>query len=54
MLMYIKNLLRDVNAHYLFFMLHDLSPYEKCQNFGSILQLVRGLHINEFNATAGF
>ena len=32
--------------------LHDLSPYEKCQNFVSIRQLVRDLHINEFNATS--
>ena len=51
MLMYIKTLLRDVNGHYRFFILHDLSPYEKCQNFVSI-QLVRDLHINEFNATS--
>ena len=35
-----------------FFILHDLSPYEKCQNFVSIRQLVRDLHINEFNATS--
>ena len=50
--MYIKKLLRDVNAHYRFFILHDLSPYEKCQHFVSIRQLVRDLHINEFNATS--
>ena len=52
MLMYIKKLLRDVNAHYRFFMRHDLSPYEKCQNFVSIRQQVRDLHINEFNVTS--
>ena len=52
MLMYIKNLLRDVYAHYcFFFILHDLSPYEKCENFVLIRQLIRDLHINEFNAT---
>ena len=52
MLMYIKKLLRDVNAYYRFFILRDLSPYEKYQNFVLIRQLVRDLHINEFNATS--
>ena len=35
-----------------FFILHDLSPYEKCQNFVLIRQLIRDLQINGFNATS--
>ena len=50
--MYIKKFLRDVNAHYRFFNLHDLSPYEKCQNFVLIRQLIRDLQTNGFNATS--
>ena len=45
-------MLRDVNAHYRFLILHDKSPYEKCQNFVLTRQLVRDLHVNEFNATS--
>ena len=35
-----------------FFILHDLSPYEKCQNFVLIRQLIRDLQTNGFNATS--
>ena len=28
-----------------FFILHDLSPYEKCQNFVLIRQLIRDLQL---------
>ena len=35
-----------------FFILHDLSPYEKCQNFVWIRQLIRDLQTNGFNATS--
>ena len=34
-----------------FFILRDLSPYEKCQNFVLIRQLIRDLQSNGFNAT---
>ena len=35
-----------------FFILHDLSPYEKCQFFVLIRQLIRDLQTNGFNATS--
>ena len=34
-----------------FFILHDLPPNEKCQNFVLIRQLIRDLQTNGFNAT---
>ena len=35
-----------------FFILHDLLPYEKCQNFVLTRQLFRDLQTNGFNATS--
>ena len=47
----IKNLLRNVNAHYRFFLFCMIYRHI-CQNFVLIRQLIRDLQTNGFNATS--